>query len=128
MIVINYMYLIMSFLFQPFLGPSQFHWLSDYVGQQEDQSLHFLCQDGCKDPFRTLPSLLNTKIIQYLDPMTLNRCRQVCQFWKHLFESEWIWHRMCYLPKWKLSSVEDHVQLERHHQLGLSWRKVFKER
>ena len=53
----------------------------------------------------------STKIIQYLDPLTLNRCRQVCHFWKHLFESEWIWHRLCYYPKWKLSEHENQVQV-----------------
>ena len=76
-----------------------------------------------------MPHLLRTgSILTFHVFLPLFRCRQVCHFWKHLFDSEWIWHRLCYLPKWKLSDHEDQVQLERHHQVGLSWRQVFKER
>jgi F-box/WD-40 domain protein 7 len=112
----------------PFLGSSQYHWLSDHLGPLND--LHFLCLDGCKDPLRSLPSLLTCKIIQYLDPPTLVRCRQVCTYWKNLFDSEWIWHRLCFLPRWRLSDNESDVQLERHRQNShvISWRVVFRER
>ena len=113
--------------FQPYLGASQFHWLSDRLGPQRD--LHFLCHDGCQDPFRALPSLLVTKIIGYLEPSTLNRCRQVCHFWNNLFDSQWIWQKLCFRPEWKLSQSESQVQLERHHKTnGLSWRAIFRER
>ena len=85
------------FFFQPLLGASQYHWLSDYLGSAasgspttQQRDLHFLCSDGCQDPFRALPSLLTTKIIHYLDPLSLVRCKQVCHHWHHLFNSEWI--------------------------------------
>ena len=46
-----------------------------------------------------------------------------------LFSSEWIWHKLAYLPKWRLAEPENDQQLERHRQSGyLSWRTVFKER
>jgi len=111
----------------PFLGASQYHWLSNHLGPSRD--LHFLCLDGCQDPFRTFPSLLTTKIIGYLDPITLLRCRKVCQFWRHLFNSEWIWHQLCHAPKWRLGDSENQAQLERHRLSGsLCWRSVFRER
>ena len=111
----------------PYLGASQFHWLSDRLGPQRD--LHFLCHEGCQDPFRALPSLLVTKIIGYLEPSTLNRCRQVCHFWNNLFDSQWIWQKLCFRPQWKLSTSESQIQLERHHKTnGLSWRAIFRER
>lgn len=57
------------------------------------------------------------------------RCRQVCHFWNHLFNSEWIWHRLCYLPKWRLSPDENQLQLERHRSSNIySWRSIFRER
>ena len=113
--------------FQPLLGASQYHWLSNHLGRLGD--LHYLCTDGCQDPFRLFPSLLTTKIIGFLEPQTLLKCRQVCQFWKHLFNSEWIWHRLAYLPRWCLSVAENDSQLDRHRQSGfLSWRTVFRER
>merc|ERR1719483_29190 len=82
-----------------------------------------------EDPFRTFPSLLTTKIIGYLDPISLLRCRKVCQFWRHLFNSEWIWHQLCHAPKWRLGDSENQAQLERHRLSGsLCWRSVFRER
>ena len=110
------LFLKFFFFFQPFLGASQYHWLSNHLGPKRD--LHFACPDGCQDPFRTLPSLLTSKILSYLDPISLLRCRQVCHFWKHLFSSEWIWHRLCYQPKWMLAESENEVQLERHRTTG----------
>ena len=57
------------------------------------------------------------------------RCRKVCQFWRHLFNSEWIWHQLCHAPKWRLGDSENQAQLERHRLSGsLCWRSVFRER
>ena len=59
----------------------------------------------------------------------LYRCRKVCQFWRHLFNSEWIWHQLCHAPKWRLGDSENQAQLERHRLSGsLCWRSVFRER
>ena len=59
----------------------------------------------------------------------LYRCRKVCQFWRHLFNSEWIWHQLCLAPKWRLGDSENQAQLERHRLSGsLCWRSVFRER
>ena len=45
-----------------------------------------------------------------------------------LFDSEWIWHRLCYLSRWRLSDNENIEQIERHQKNGLSWRTIFRER
>ena len=83
--------------------------------------------------------LIRLRLINFLNKPVLSfrmvaffflyRCRKVCQFWRHLFNSEWIWHQLCHAPKWRLGDSENQAQLERHRLSGsLCWRSVFRER
>lgn len=48
-----------------------------------------------------------------------------------MIESEWIWHRLSFLPPWRLSDAESGEQIERRRSLDdgrVLWKRVFKER
>ena len=68
---------------------------------------------GCGDLLRRLPPQVVRKIIGYLDPHTLASALQVSKFWNEMFSSEWIWKRLCYLPRWRLSPKENRNQISR---------------
>jgi len=124
----------------PYFGGSQLHHLSNQLPDGGD--LHSLCQPGCGDLLRRLPPQVVRKIIGYLDPHTLASALQVSKFWNEMFSSEWIWKRLCYLPRWRLSPKENRNQISRvllqHGRLEvgsgrsqdscLDWKSVFRER
>ena len=51
-----------------------------------------------------------------------------------MFSSQWIWKRLCYLPRWRLSPKDNLLQMSRHDHSegtaagGLDWKSVFRER
>lgn len=114
----------------PYMEANQFHWISEQLPSSQDSSLHFKCADGCGDLFRRLPAHLACKVLRYLDPISICSSRLVCKDWQRLLDSEWIWHRLCFLPRWKLSQAESEAQLARHIQKveDLSWKSIFRER
>ena len=57
--------------FQPFLGPSQYHWLSFQLPNGGD--LHALCPTSCNDVFQRVPVQVARVIIEYLDPISIVR-------------------------------------------------------
>lgn len=96
----------------PYLGSSQFHYLSH---QLPDGNLHALCNLGCSDFLPHLPEQITAKILIYLDPVSLVNASLVCKDWHNLVESSWTcWKRLCFLPQWQLSGQANSEQLEKY--------------
>jgi len=113
-------------ILMPYFGSSQLHHLSN---QLPEGNLHALCQPGCGDLMRRLPPQVVRKIIGYLDPQTLISALQVSKFWHDMFSSQWIWKRLCYLPRWRLSPKDNLLQMSQHqHHTDTDWKSVFRER
>ena len=56
---------------------------------------------------------------------------EVCRGWHALVESDRVWRRLSFLPRWRLSPGECADQIERRRSTDgglLSWKAVFKER
>jgi len=123
----------------PYLGPSQLHHLSN---QLPDGNLHALCQPGCGDFLQHLPPQVVRHIVSFLDPSSLAAALQVSKFWHQIMSQNWIWKRLCFLPKWRLALKENRDQLERHgkvkdddakaskghNEKAICWKSVFRER
>ena len=46
-----------------------------------------------------------------------------------MFSSQWIWKRLCYLPRWRLSPKDNLLQMSQHqHHTDTDWKSVFRER
>ena len=123
----------------PYLGPSQFHYLSN---QFPNGNLHTLCNFGCSDFLPHLPGQITAKILSNLDPVSLCNASLVCKDWHSLVESSWTcWKKLCFLPEWQLSHQANLEQLERHSvtnvakteaqaniHLAVLWKSIFVER
>lgn len=111
-----------------YIGQTQYHKLSQMLPSGD---LHAFCPSHCQDILRQLPSHLTRKIIKYLDPYSLLSASRVCKNWYELFECDWIWKRLSFLTRWRLSPQESHAQLNRHKSEGdghISWKRVFRDR
>ena len=122
----------------PYLGSSQLHYLSNKL---PNGNLHALCNRGCSDFLPHLPEQISSKILNYLDPVSLVNASMVCNNWHSLIESTWIvWKKLCYLPEWQLSYQANIEQLEKYsmntnkhyaendNQLAQKWKNIFIER
>ncbi|WAR26768.1 SCONB-like protein [Mya arenaria] len=83
-----------------------------------EANLHHGCPPNCQDLLTWLPTNQATKILSYLDPVSLCRACQVCKVWSQLSEEQSLWRRFCCQPKWRLCKAAEHKQ----------WKKVFAER
>ena len=122
----------------PFLGPSQLHYLSNKL---PNGNLHALCNRGCSDFLPHLPEQISSKILNYLDPVSLVNASLVCNDWYTIIESSWItWKKLCFLPEWQLSCQANTEQLEKYSMnrngqcdggnthLAKRWKSIFVER
>ncbi|XP_040576258.1 uncharacterized protein [Lepeophtheirus salmonis] len=113
----------------PHLGASQLHWLS-----LQCPDLHAQCPSGCNDFIQKLPIHCAYKILSYLDPSSLTASAQVCKYWRDLSNADWLWHRLCFIQKWRLSSFGSRDQITRLRQRSntgdmlINWKHVFRER
>ncbi|XP_054751158.1 F-box/WD repeat-containing protein 7-like [Lytechinus pictus] len=90
--------------------------------------LHQHCPHNCQDLLSWLPNQLSTKILSYLDPVSLCRCAGVNRAWKALAEESYLWSNLCLQQKWRLSQVEEHKQMINHMGSSIQWKQVFAER
>ena len=96
----------------PYLGPSQFHYLSN---QLPNGNLHALCNIGCSDFLPHLPEQITANILSHLDPLSLVNASLVCKDWHCLIATTWTcWKRLCYFPEWKLSQQANSEQLDKY--------------
>ena len=123
----------------PYLGPSQFHYLSN---QLPNGNLHALCNPGCSDFLPQLPGPITSKILNHLDPVSLVNASLVCKDWYNLVDSSWTcWKRLCFTPRWQLSPQASQEQLDKYignntvtngnesnNQLSNLWKAIFIER
>ncbi|KAH9500582.1 hypothetical protein Btru_076975 [Bulinus truncatus] len=106
--------------------PPQLHLLSVHMSKE----LHQGCPSNCEDIITWLPQNLATKVISYLDPVSLCRAAQVCKVWRHLAEDQSLWRRFCCQTKWRLSKAAEHKQVISHMspEGSIQWKNVFAER
>ncbi|XP_055881423.1 uncharacterized protein LOC106061750 [Biomphalaria glabrata] len=106
--------------------PPQLHLLSVHMSKE----LHQGCPSNCEDIITWLPPNLATKVISYLDPVSLCRAAQVCKVWRHLAEDQSLWRRFCCQTKWRLSKAAEHKQVISHMspEGSIQWKNVFAER
>eukprot|EP00057_Strongylocentrotus_purpuratus_P020229 XP_011674703.1 PREDICTED: F-box/WD repeat-containing protein 7 [Strongylocentrotus purpuratus] len=90
--------------------------------------LHEHCPHNCQDLLSWLPNQLSTKILNYLDPVSLCRCAGVNRAWKALAEESYLWSNLCLQQKWRLTQVEEHKQMINHMGSSIQWKQVFAER
>ena len=122
----------------PYLGSSQLHYLSNKL---PNGNLHALCNRGCSDFLPHLPEQISSKILSYLDPLSLVNASLVCINWYTLIKSTWtVWKKLCFLPEWQLSCQANTEQLEKYSiningqcpesddQLAQKWKSIFVER
>ena len=122
----------------PYLGSTQLHYLSNKL---PNGNLHALCNRGCSDFLPHLPEQISSRILSYLDPVSLINASLVCDNWYTLIESSWTtWKKLCYLPDWQLSCQGNLEQLERYSMnkkvqcdenskhLAQKWKRIFIER
>ncbi|KAK3590727.1 hypothetical protein CHS0354_030961 [Potamilus streckersoni] len=95
-----------------------------------EANLHNGCPPNCQDIITWLPSNIATKIMSYLDPVSLCRASQVCKVWYQLANDKTYWRRFCCQPKWRLSKAAEHKQVISHMtpEGSIQWKKVFAER
>ncbi|KAH3820748.1 F-box/WD repeat-containing protein 7-like [Dreissena polymorpha] len=94
-----------------------------------EANLHHGCPPNCQDLLTWLPTNQATKILSYLDPVSLCRACQVCKVWNQLSEELSLWRRFCCQPKWRLCKAAEHKQVISHMSHGsIQWKKVFAER
>ncbi|WAR26788.1 SCONB-like protein [Mya arenaria] len=94
-----------------------------------EANLHHGCPPNCQDLLTWLPTNQATKILSYLDPVSLCRACQVCKVWSQLSEEQSLWRRFCCQPKWRLCKAAEHKQVISHMSHGsIQWKKVFAER
>lgn len=103
----------------------QNHLLSVRVSSQ----LHKGCPPNCQDIITWLPATIATRIMSYLDPVSLCRAAQVCWVWRYITEDPSLWRKFCCQQKWRLSKAAEHKQVISHMTGGsIMWKKVFAER
>ncbi|XP_059152218.1 beta-TrCP-like [Physella acuta] len=104
----------------------QLHLLSVHMSKE----LHHGCPSNCEDIITWLPSSLATKVISYLDPVSLCRSAQVCKVWRQIAEDQSLWRRFCCQTKWRLSKAAEHKQVISHMspEGSIQWKNVFAER
>lgn len=94
-----------------------------------EANLHHGCPPNCQDLLTWLPTNQATRILSYLDPVSLCRASQVCKVWYQLSEEPSLWRRFCCQPKWRLCKAAEHKQVISHMSHGsIQWKKVFAER
>ncbi|CAI9721996.1 Frepeat-containingbox/WD 1A-like [Octopus vulgaris] len=95
-----------------------------------EPNLHRGCPPNCQDIITWLPTNLATKIMSFLDPVTLCRSSQVCKIWRRIGEDPTFWRRFCCQPKWQLSKLAEHKQVINHMSPEgcIQWKRVFAER
>lgn len=92
-------------------------------------NLHHGCPPNCQDIITWLPTNQATRILSYLDPVSLRHASQVCKVWNRLSEEQSLWRRFCCQPKWRLCKAAEHKQVISHMLHGsILWKKVFAER
>ncbi|XP_045164454.1 uncharacterized protein LOC123528643 [Mercenaria mercenaria] len=94
-----------------------------------EANLHHGCPPNCQDLITWLPTNQATRILSYMDPVSLCRAAQVCKIWYQLSEEPSLWRRFCCQPKWRLCKAAEHKQVISHMSHGsIQWKKVFAER
>ncbi|KAK3103366.1 hypothetical protein FSP39_018765 [Pinctada imbricata] len=83
-----------------------------------EPNLHRGCPPNCQDIITWLPSNIATKIMSYLDPVSLCQAAQVCKVWRYLTEDPSIWRKFCCQQKWRLSKAAEHKQVISHMSQG----------
>ncbi|RUS70730.1 hypothetical protein EGW08_021508 [Elysia chlorotica] len=104
----------------------QLHLLSVLMSKE----LHHGCPSNCEDIITWLPSDLATKVMSYLDPVSLCQASQVCKVWHQLADDQTLWRRFCCQTKWRLSRAAEHKQVISHmcQEGSIQWKNVFAER
>ncbi|XP_021371691.1 beta-TrCP-like [Mizuhopecten yessoensis] len=104
----------------------QLHLLSVKMGP----NLHRGCPPNCQDIITWLPADIASKIMSFLDPVSLCHAAQVCKVWRHVAEEASFWRKFCCQPKWRLSKAAEHQQVISHmsSEGSIMWKKVFAER
>ncbi|KAL4226147.1 hypothetical protein ACF0H5_014134 [Mactra antiquata] len=94
-----------------------------------ESNLHDGCPPNCQDLITWLPTNQATRILSYLDPVSLCQASQVGKVWYQLSEEPALWRRFCCQPKWRLCKAAEHKQVISHMSHGsIQWKKVFAER
>lgn len=95
-----------------------------------EANLHRGCPPNCQDILTWLPTNLATKIMSFLDPVSLCQASQVCKIWRQVSDDPCFWRRFCCQPKWRLSKAAEHKQVIYHMspEGSIQWKKVFAER
>ncbi|GFO27784.1 F-box/WD repeat-containing protein 1a [Plakobranchus ocellatus] len=104
----------------------QLHLLSVLMSKE----LHHGCPSNCEDIITWLPTDLATKVMSYLDPVSLCHASQVCKVWHQLADDQTLWRRFCCQTKWRLSRAAEHKQVISHmcQEGSIQWKNVFAER
>ncbi|GFR72909.1 F-box/WD repeat-containing protein 7-like [Elysia marginata] len=104
----------------------QLHLLSVLMSKE----LHHGCPSNCEDLITWLPADLATKVMSYLDPVSLCHASQVCKVWHQLADDQTLWRRFCCQTKWRLSRAAEHKQVISHmcQEGSIQWKNVFAER
>lgn len=98
-----------------------------HISMLIQDSLHINCPPNCQDFLLWLPSFLSFKILNYLDPVSLARCGQVCKHWNNLSQAQFLWQKLCMQPAWKLTQEGHHKQINLivERDKKISWKKVW---
>ncbi|XP_043193054.1 F-box/WD repeat-containing protein 7-like [Amphibalanus amphitrite] len=107
-------------------GPAQNHLLSVRL----QNSLHERCPPNCQDLLSWLPAHVVSKVLSYLDPVSLARCSAVCRQWRVLAGGRLLWRRLCALSEWQVSPETHRKQVAEFTDADgrVNWKEVFIQR